>query len=257
MTCELARTRLQEQIDGMLDPVIARELAAHLEHCGSCRGLAADLAAIADAAAALDPIVPPDHVWLQIAGTWRRAHPEAAAPVAAPRRPHAAWHALAAAAVLVAAAGGGWIAWRATGSSGAAAPDSRPASGVLLPKGNGAAMDAGNASGEALVESARKDIEAAEQLYAQAIARLEKAADEQKGLLAPEVAAALDKNIDVLDEAIDESRSAVRAQPQSVVARESLFEALRRKVTLLSNTISLVSEISRGNQAGASRLAGT
>ena len=38
--------------------------------------------------------------------------------------------------------------------------------------------------------------------------------------------------------------------------RESLFEAMRKKVTLLQNTISLVSEISRGNQAGASRLAG-
>lgn len=254
MTCEFARTRLQEQIDGTLDPVIGRELAAHLDTCASCRGLGADLAAIADAAAALDSIEPPEHVWLQVAGTWRRAHPESAARHVPARRPNAAWHGLAAAAVLAVAAGGGWIAWHATGSPAAPATESRPASGVLLAKAD---AGPGNADGDALVESARQDIEAAEQLYAKAIAGLEKAANEQKRLLAPEVAAALDRNIEVIDEAIGESRSAMRAQPESVVARESLFEALRRKVTLLQNTISLVSEISRGNQAGASRLAGT
>lgn len=256
MNCETARTRLQEQIDGALDPVIGRELAAHLDTCAPCRAFGADLAAIADAAAALDPIEPPEHVWLQVAGTWRREHPESAARSAPARRPYAVWHGLAAAAVLAVAAGGGWIAWRATGSPAAPASESRPASGVLLAKAD-AGAGVGNADGDALVESARRDIEAAEQLYARAIAGLEKAANEQKDLLAPEVAAALDKNIEVIDEAIGESRSAVRAQPESVVARESLFEALRRKVTLLQNTISLVSEISRGNQAGASRLAGT
>ena len=249
MNCETARTRLQEQIDGALDLATARDLELHLAACASCRGLAADLAAIADAAAAIDPIEAPEHVWLQIAGQWRREHPEAAARAAvtpAARRSYTAWHALAAAAVLTVAAGGGWIAWRSTGSDVTAEK-------VLLEK----PQAAGNVSGEALVESAQNDIAAAEQLYTRAIAGLEQAAAGQKDLLAPEVAAALEKNVELIDDAIGESRAAVKAQPASVVARESLFEALRKKVALLQNTISLVTEISRGNQAGASRLSGT
>lgn len=256
MTCERAHTLLQDQIDGAIDPAAVRELERHLEGCAACRAFAADLTAIVVAASGLAPIEPPEHVWLQLAGRWRREHPEAAkvVPSAAPspRRAYARRHMLATAAVLTVAVGGGWIAWRATDGS---APAAVTAEGVLLERTDPAG--AGNATSEALVESARQDIEAAEQLYARAIAGLEQAAEGQKELLTPEVAAMLDKNIEVIDEAIVESRRAVSAEPSSVVARESLFEALRKKVTLLQNTISLVTEISRGNQAGAARLTGT
>lgn len=257
MNCETARERLQDQIDDTLDPATAqgaasldRALDAHLAACASCRGFAADLAAIADAAAALPPIDPPERVWLQLAGRWRAENPiqgAGASPVA-PRR-FAPYHALAAAAMLAVAAGGGWIAWRATGPADAGATQ------VLLAKPEATA--GGNAQGSALVESAQKDIEAAEQLYTRAIAGLEQAADAQKDKLEPQVAAMLDRNLQVIDEAITESRAAVRTAPQSVVARESLFEALRKKVSLLQDTIALVGDISSGNPAGASRLAGT
>ncbi|HUF25076.1 MAG TPA: zf-HC2 domain-containing protein [Vicinamibacterales bacterium] len=245
MTCEAARERLQDQIDGTIDPAAVRELDRHLAGCASCRGLAADLAAVSDAAAALEPIAAPDHVWLQLAGRWRREHGAGArVPLARPRRGYAGFHVLAAAAVLAVAIGGGWIAWRATGTGD---PE------VLLERSAGA----GNVAPSVLVETAQKDIEAADELYTSAIAVLEQVAASQKDLLAPEVAAMLDKNLEVIDEAIVESRAAVRSQPQSVEARESLFDTLRKKVALLQNTISLVSEVSRGNQAGASRLAGS
>lgn len=247
-SCEVIRERLQEQMDGTLDPVIARDVDRHLAACAACRGFAADLAAVVDGAAALAPIEAPEHVWLQLAGRWRREQGQAGMTSQTParaRRAYTAWHALAAAAVLAVAAGGGWIAWNATGS----------ATEVLLSRPETAASN-GNAPATPLVESARNDIEMAEQLYARAIAGLEKEAESRKDLLSPEVAAMLDKNLEVIDEAIVESRTAMRAQPQSVVARESLFEAMRKKAALLQSTISLVSEISRGNQAGASRLAG-
>ena len=246
MTCDTARERLQDQIDGTIDPAGVRELDRHLAGCASCRGLAADLAAVSDAAAALEPIDLPEHVWLQLAGRWRREHGTGARalPAGGPRRGYAGFHLLAAAAVLAVAIGGGWIAWRATGTGGADVLLERP-------------VAAGNVAPAVLVESAQKDIEAADQLYTRAIAGLEQAAASQKDLLSPEVAAMLDKNIEVIDEAIVESRAAVQLQPQSPEARESLFDALRRKVAMLQNTISLVSEVSRGNQAGASRLAGT
>jgi anti-sigma factor RsiW len=239
---------MQEQIDGTLDPGMARAVEQHLAGCESCRRFAADVSAIVDAAAALEPIEPPEHIWLQLAGRWRREHAQDfgdSQTRGTARRSLTAWHMLAAAAVLTAAVGGAWIAWRATGSN----------TDVLLAKPE-ATEASSNADTAPLVETAQRDIEAAEQLYTRAIAGLERAAQSQKELLAPEVAAMLDKNLEVIDEAIVESRTAMRMQPQSPVARESLFEALRKKVTLLQNTISLVSEISRGNQAGASRLAG-
>ena len=255
MNCELSRDRLHDQIDGTLDPVLEHELEQHLTGCASCRGFAADLAAIADAAAAMPPIEAPERVWLQLAGSWRaeqgRTGTAAAAP-AAPRRSMTAWHALAAAAVLASAVGASWIAWRATGTIN---PDLAGPTQVLLAKPDSAAE--GNAPAAAAVESAQKDIEAAEQLYTRAIAGLEQVADAQKAQLEPQVVAMLDRNIGVIDEAITESRAAVRTSPQSVIARESLFEALRKKVSLLQDTIALVGDISSGNPVGASRLAGT
>src|SRR5688500_18711320 len=221
MTCERAREQLQEQIDGTIDPVIARDLERHLDGCAECRGLAADLAAIADGTAALEPLEAPDHVWLQLAGRWRREQGVVMPHAPAARARRSSFHWLAAAAVLTVAVGGGWIAWRATDTGD-----------VILARAPQAPA-AGNASGNALVQGAMDDIKAAEQLYTRAIAGLEQVANEQKGALDPNVAAALDRNLEVIDEAIVESRQAVMTQPESVVARESLFDALRKKVSLL------------------------
>jgi predicted kinase len=50
----------------------------------------------------------------------------------------------------------------------------------------------------------------------------------------------LQKNLHVIDEAISESRAALRAEPQSPAARDSLFDALRRKVALLQDNHSVI-----------------
>ena len=71
---------------------------------------------------------------------------------------------------------------------------------------------------------------------------------------ATQVAAVLQKNLQVIDWAIDESRLAVRAQPSSVNAQESLFGVMRDKVTLLQQTIELINEMRKGNQAEAGRI---
>ena len=59
----------------------------------------------------------------------------------------------------------------------------------------------------------------------------------------------------MIDQAIDESRTALRTQPADQMAQESLFEAFRRKVSLLQDTIALMNEMRKGNQAGAARVA--
>jgi hypothetical protein len=62
-------------------------------------------------------------------------------------------------------------------------------------------------------------------------------------------AATLQKNLGVVDQAIDESRAALHTQPNSEPARASLLESFRAKVDLLQNTIALINEMPKGNDA--------
>jgi hypothetical protein len=106
----------------------------------------------------------------------------------------------------------------------------------------------------ALVDSVEADLQAAEQHYEKAIAGLEQIARSDGGELDPQVAAVLQKNLQVVDQAIGESRAALRAEPASAGAQDSLFEAMRTKVALLQQTVELINEMRKGNQAEAGRL---
>ena len=64
----------------------------------------------------------------------------------------------------------------------------------------------------------------------------------------------LQKNLQVIDQAIAESRSGLRSDPLSAAALASLFDALRRKVALLQDTIALMNEMRKGNSAGAAQI---
>jgi len=65
----------------------------------------------------------------------------------------------------------------------------------------------------------------------------------------------LQKNLQVIDQAIAESRAALKSEPQSAQARDSLFEALRKKVTVLQDTIALMNHMRMGDAAGAAQVA--
>jgi hypothetical protein len=64
----------------------------------------------------------------------------------------------------------------------------------------------------------------------------------------------LQKNLQVIDQAIAESRAALRSEPLSASARDSLFDALKQKVALLQDTIALMNEMRKGNSSGAAQL---
>ena len=84
-----------------------------------------------------------------------------------------------------------------------------------------AAPQPGNAAPTAAVQSVETEFRLAEQHYQNAIAKLEQAArlDEasadQNAAIDPQTAAMLQKNLQVIDQAIAESRSALRSEPQS------------------------------------------
>jgi len=94
----------------------------------------------------------------------------------------------------------------------------------------------------------------AQQQFEKAIAELEKVAKSNQQALDPETSATIDKNLGIIDQAIADNRVAVAQEPSSVAARETLFQALRSKVTLLQNTIALINEMRKGNNAAAAQL---
>jgi hypothetical protein len=119
--------------------------------------------------------------------------------------------------------------------------------------GNDAAAEPGVAP-EVTVESITAEFEAAERHYQKAITDLESIARKETGELDPQVAAVLQKNLTVIDQAISESRAAMRSQPTNEPAQQSLVENFKTKIALLQDTVALINEMRKGNEAGAARI---
>jgi hypothetical protein len=249
MQCTQYRQWIQELLDGTLGAIRRAELERHLDECASCRAFDADLQAIHEATASLQPLAPPDGVWLQVAGRLLQEG-RASRPPARPAAPARHVAILAIAAGLVLAVGASILmlapAFRSNNPAQSAGASASPQPGT-------APLDAG-------VQSVETEFRLAEQHYQNAIARLEQAAQldqasaDQSVAIDPQTAAMLQKNLQVIDQAIAESRSALRSEPQSAPARDSLFGALRRKVGLLQDTIALMNEMRKGNSAGAAQI---
>jgi anti-sigma factor RsiW len=240
---------IQELIDGTIGAIRRAELERHLATCAECRSFLADMQAIRDTADSLEPIEPPAGVWLQIAGRLRQEGRVQSPPVPqASRAPRFAMLAIAASLVLVVGVAIGLLVtqYRSPNQPAAAPP---------------VAQAPGNPSQDVAVESVEAEFRLAEQHYQNAIAKLEQAArldqaasGRDQNTLDPQTAAMLQKNLQVIDQAIAESRAALQAEPLSASARDSLFEALKRKVALLQDTIALMNEMRKGNSAGAAQI---
>jgi tetratricopeptide (TPR) repeat protein len=242
MSCDNYRDAIQELADGTLGPIRRAELQVHLDGCARCRALAADLMRIRDVAGSLDRLQAPDTVWLQVAGRLRQEGRIAPAQPAVMRTPRRHIAALALAAALVLAVGASiFVLWPRP--SAPASPSNQAAQPAAPAGGNAAAADP--------VQSFVDEMKIAEQHYQNAIAKLEEAA---KADLDPETAAIVQKNLKTIDQAIAESRNALQMDPQSAPARDSLFDALRRKVGVLQDTIALMNEIRKGNSAVAGQI---
>ena len=240
MACESRIERIQELVDGTLGAIRLTDLEQHLEQCADCRALRDDLERIRDAAAALPALAPPDGAWLQIAGRLRREGRITETATAASRSSSYTW--LAIAATLVLAAGLSIaVLVRSTPSTPASAPSTPSAV-------------AGNAKGGGSVEEVLGKVDAAQQQYEDAIMKMDDLRKANMNALDPQTSEVIEKNLGIIDRAIAENRAAVKAEPASVAARETLFEALRQKVSLLQDTMSLINEMRQGNNAAAAQL---
>jgi hypothetical protein len=239
MTCDQLLERASDLVDGEATAATHAEAEAHLTGCPSCRAAVADLRRIRQTARALDRHVPPPFSY---DGIIRRLEAEAATGRAAGHHdgthvvPGLAW--LAAAAVLALAVGSGL--WMMGRSLGVDAPPSGSTETA------GAPVDP--------VVSLERELQLAADHYEKAVVALEQVANQSDSPLDPELTATLRKNLEVIDGAIDESRVALRAEPNNPLAQESLFDAFRRKISLLQDTIALMNEMRKGNEAGAARI---
>jgi hypothetical protein len=229
MTCEETRLRISPLIDGELSGEDAAAVLAHLAGCDACSWFRQDLDRVRRAAASLGPIAPPDHVWLHIAGQTRRENPAAVAPrrAAVQRGAIAQWLGIAAALIVVTI--GTYFVGSTTSSP---PPNSNPPT-------------------TASVETVAEELNLAMQHYERAITELETLAASGSSALDPAMATMLSQNIKTINAAISESRTALVQNPGNGPARDSLFEALRRKVVVLQATVNLMNEMRKGNQVGA------
>ena len=223
VTCERYTALVQDLIDGEIASGAREDLEQHVASCPSCRALLADLREITRVAGEL-PLHPPrPQVWARIAS---RLEEEQA------KRPATFWTGarvmLAMAATLVVGVGASLWVLRAP---------------VPVTQ-----------SGKDLVQDVDEHLRIADAHYEQAIAGLEQVVTSDQATLDPAVAETLQKNLGVIDQAIRESREAIRTQPHSELAQTSLFEALRQKVALLEDTIALINVMRKGDQAGAAKI---
>jgi hypothetical protein len=240
MTCHEFLDHVPALVDGEPGYDLDASAEAHLASCESCQRLVADLRRIKRTAGTLDgKPVPPD-AWHRVAARLN-AEPglaEARSQRVRGARPTYSWPWLAAAAALLVATVG--VAWFAN---------------LGRPRTRSAGAE-GNGKQEQLVQSIENELQLAADHYENAIAGLEKVASASDVPLDPEVLATLRKNLELIDGAIDESRAALQSQPGSRAAQESLFDAFRRKVALLQDTIALMNEMRKGDEAATARIVG-
>jgi hypothetical protein len=127
---------------------------------------------------------------------------------------------------------------------------------VYLLRGSNAAEAPGVVANGSASEGVADELGRATVPYEDAIRQLEAmTADSDESSMSPGVVAAVRTNLGAIDTAIADSRAALAANPGSESARDSLFEALRRKIALLQTTVSLINDMGAGNQEGAAQAA--
>jgi hypothetical protein len=107
----------------------------------------------------------------------------------------------------------------------------------------------GNAEPEDPVQSVDSELALTEQHFQNAIE-----ATKNNQTVDPQTAAVLQKNLQVVNQAIKESRDALKTEPQSATAQQSLYDALKQKIQFLQDTIALMNEMRKGDAAGAAEI---
>ncbi len=228
--CERYLNAINELVDGTLGPLRRTELELHLEGCEGCSALAAELQPIRDTARSLATMPAPPRAWAAIEARLRAEGRVAARPLGIRARPYAAL-ALAAALVL------------AVGAALFVVTSRNPAPAPVTTVGDGN----GNAESVHPVQSVESEMALTEKHFQNVVERADQVLD-------PATAAVLQKNLLVMNQALEESRKVLEADPQNLPARQSFYETLRQKIEFLQTTIALMNQMRQGDAAGAAEI---
>jgi hypothetical protein len=261
--------RLSDYLDGELSVEDGVAVEAHLRDCAHCSDVLNELKRVVARARAIVPRPPQADLWAGIAERIDAAGRSSAHPVEGtnltmlprrkPRRVAFTLPQLAAAALVVAAVSGG-LAWELRPSfsgtpKGApyegSAPYERSASADTAAdvgrafRGAESAADVGRAfrGAEAGGSDARiETVGMADAQYDAAVADLEKALKNGRGQLDASTIAIVEHNLQIIDQAINQAREALVADPANSYLSSHLVEARRRKLDLLRRATALTSE---------------
>ena len=237
MTHERTLELLDDFVGGELDPREEREVRRHLMQCESCRAEEQALRALLDEAAALpDEIVPERDLWTDIAPRLqsRGSLDESADTLTEvrvigprPARPLPWW--------MLAAASIGLV----VTTSFATLQLSGRGAGETVPAIESQQAQRPQGAAPRNTITALAAFRPAEAEYEKAISDLEIVLRTQRGRLAPQTAATLEANLRIIDQAIQESRAALAADPNSADLTHMLSDAYDTKLDVLRQAVSL------------------
>jgi hypothetical protein len=215
--------RLSEYLDGELAPDEQRRLEAHLRECRDCTATLGELRAVITRAGSLRPVPPATDLWPGIEARVAPRQQPLAFPTRAARRISFTLPQLVAAglALMVLSGGSVWLSQfggRTTSLPPVAAEPSVP-------------PDATGVTPVGLTDPR----------YELAIRDLQNALETGRAQLDPETVRILEANLQAIDQAIDQSRRALEADPANIYLYNHLAEARQRKLALLRRASALVS----------------
>ncbi|HVP15632.1 MAG TPA: zf-HC2 domain-containing protein [Terriglobales bacterium] len=221
---DLWRGRLSEYLDDELETAERVALEGHLAGCAECRGTVEELRAVVQRAATLEARPPAADLWPAIAARIAAPGPRlAAAPERRRRMPRWSFSlpqlAAAAAAIALVSSVAMWLALgRGPAPRVASVPEAaRPVPGAAVP----ASFDV--------------------QRYDATIAELETALREHRHELDPATVRTIEQNLRIIDQATEQARRALAADPANPYLNGHLAAQLRLKVDVLKQATAWVS----------------
>jgi len=269
MTCDAFDAALPDYLEGTLDESARAAVEGHLSECVRCASLLRDIDNIRKDAAALPELVPSRDLWEGIESRIAAPVIPLTTTPKRERRTSPAWLGIAAAALVISTAG---VTYMLTASSlrisqptavavttpAQVSDDSSPANAADNAPGASDASSATQRPGTSAMPAAVSSVStsrlasagspsrqvvaaqlvAADQahadvVYGREIEMLQKIVSQRKAVLDSTTVAIIERNLKIIDGAIEQSRAALAADPASRLLSQQLTHALDKKVELL------------------------
>jgi hypothetical protein len=251
MTCDQLDERLSEWLENDVDLATRTMLERHVSTCARCTALVADLAMIRREAASLPELVPSRDLWPEIEARIQAPvislEQSRMAPAASRRGSmRRAWWLGAAAAALVAVTAG--VTYYMTiqvqpeaivAGTSTSVPTPNSAAPAVIPETPAPLAAAPEQPAPQREERRLASAPTPNAEYARDVAQLRAIVSQRRADFDSTTIAVLEKNLELIDRAIAESRAALQADPASEFLADQLARAMTKKVAIL-RTVALL-----------------